>query len=229
MSPQRINTIAQLQAEQDLLQEKMRITRRQFSESAERTTTTGKEFLLKNVLLPVAAIGLGAFIAKKISDYADSKTELSPEVHAISSKEEEPITGWFSKLMLVVLPFIQQFFLSEKSAERAAENGTGETNHSSNGAAPKGASSLLATLVPIAIPLAQQYFLNRAEQAKQQSIAVDVEGEGVVEGSFVKKDGPAAIFESLYKLLPVVLPLLQQYVDQKHKAAPQPHVAEATV
>ncbi len=226
MSPQRINTLAELQAEQDLLQDGMRLTRKKFVESAAHTTATGKDFLLKNVLLPVGAIGLGAFVAKKVSDYADSKTELPEEVHAVLSKEESG-NGWFSKLMLVALPFIQQFFLKEKSAEQAAENEAGETNYSSNGATANGASSLLATLVPIAIPLAQQYFLKRAEQSKEQAISVDVDGEGIVEGSFVKKDGASAIFESLYKLLPVVLPLVQQYFEQKNKAQ-QSQYAEAT-
>lgn len=224
MSPQRINTIAELQAEQDLLQEQMRVTRKKFTESAAHTTATGKEFLLKNILLPIGVLGLGAFVAKKVSDYADSHSEIQEEVHTVVSKEE-PKSGWFSKIMLVALPFIQQFFLKEKSDEQAAENGSAETSYSSNVAESNGTSSLLATLVPIAIPLVQQYFLQRAEHAKEQAVALDVEGEGVVEGKFVKNDGATAIFESMYKLLPVVLPLVQQYLDKRNKA-PQSQYAE---
>lgn len=211
MSPQRINTIAELQAEQDLLQQQMRATRRKFSESAGNTTTAGKDFLLKNILLPIGVLGLGAFVAKKITEHVGSHDEAPEAVHAIVS-QEEPKSGWFSKLMLIALPFIQQFFLKEKSAEQAAEQEHRPTEHVSNGAA-----SLMATLVPIAIPLAQHYFLNRAEKANERAVSVDFDGEGTVEGNFVKKDGASAIFESMYKLLPVVLPLVQQYFDQKNK------------
>ncbi|MBI1226721.1 MAG: hypothetical protein GC192_15915 [Bacteroidetes bacterium] len=216
MSPQRINTIAELQAEQDRLQDQMRVTRKMFFESASHTTATGKDFLLKNVLLPVGAIGLGAFVAKKISDHADASMELPAEVHAAIAPEQNN-SSWFSKLMLVALPFVQQFFLREKTEEQATQPTEDERSYSS-GIAENNTTNWLSTLIPIVIPLAQQFFLKRAEQANEQPMAVEVEGDGMVEGTFTKKEGASAIFESLYKLLPVVLPLVQQYFAEKNNA-----------
>ena len=216
MLPLRINTIAELQAEQDRLQGQMRVTRKMFFESAGHTTATGKDFLLKNVLLPIGAIGLGAFVAKKISDHADANIELPDEFHAAIAPAQKN-SGWFSKLMLVALPFVQQFFLHKKTEEQAAEEADGERTFGT-GVAENNASNWLSTLIPLTIPLAQQFFLHRVQHANERPIAVDIDGDGVVEGTFTEKEGSSAIFESLYKLLPVVLPLVQQYFSEKNKA-----------
>ena len=214
-----MNTIAELQAEQDRLKGEMRLTRKKFSESAGHTTAIGREFLLKNILLPVGAIGLGAFVARKVSNYADGHdAEMPAELQAAIAPQEHN-TAWFSKFMVVALPLAQQFFLNAKTEERQARGDSGGEKAYGSGAKENGAARWLSALIPIAIPLAQQYFLCRAEHANERRIAVDLEGEGMVEGTFTKKRGASAIFESLCKLLLVVLPLVQQYFTQEKTAA----------
>ncbi|MBK9018158.1 MAG: hypothetical protein IPM82_31205 [Saprospiraceae bacterium] len=114
MLTHRINTIAELQAEQDRLVGNMRIIRKEFTRSAEQTTAKGRDFLLHNVLLPVGAVGLGAFIAKKLTDGSSSDDKSFGQ---LENGAEENGSGWFSKLMLVALPLAQQYFVSAKTAE----------------------------------------------------------------------------------------------------------------
>ena len=220
MSPQRINSIAELQAEQYRIQEKMRLTRQCFLESAGRTSAAGRSFLLKDVLLPVGAIGLGAFIVKKVTDYAGGQREMPAEGHAVIAPKEQN-AGWLPKLMIVVLPFLQQFFLKTKPAEEPVQ-GDSEGSIYASGEHKNSPADWLSTLMPIVIPLAQQYFLHRAEHANEQPIAVDIEDDGVVEGSFAKKQGGSAILEPLLTLLPVVLPLvIQHFVQEKRNDHPK--------
>ena len=54
------------------------------------------------------------------------------------------------------------------------------------------------------IPLAQQHFLEKSEEADKRSVVMDEYGTP-------RKNSAAGIFDSLYKMLPVVLPLIQQY------------------
>jgi hypothetical protein len=207
MPVQRINTIAELQAEQDRIVDKMRITRNEFSRSFSSTTNVGRDFLLKNILLPAGAIGLGVFVAKKFAGEAILGEKSPAHVEYQASIGEDNSLGWFPKLMLVALPVVQQLFLKVKSDEdtqAASGNTNGQTNEPQAG--------WLSTIVPLAIPMVQQYFLKKSEQSEGRAMTVDMEGGEVVEGTFsAKKEGSNSIFESLYKLLPVVLPLVQQY------------------
>lgn len=231
MQTQRINTIAELQAEQDRLKNKMRFTRKEFHKSATRTATDSKDFLLKNILLPAGAIGLGVLIAKKLSNndhHAPQKTDEN-RYQAPTVEHEKPIANWFSKLMLVALPLVQQFFLSMKADEEANQDGADENGHYAS--KPNNATSWLATLVPIAIPLLQQYFVKREEAAKEHIITFDSRGDEVeTEATATPKEGASAIFESLFRLLPVVLPLVQQFLASTKKPdthAPDGRYAEA--
>jgi hypothetical protein len=235
MQTQRIKTIAELQAEQDRLKDKMRFTRNEFHKSATRTATDSKDFLLKNILLPAGAIGLGVLIAKKLSNngrhHAPHKTDEN-RYQAPTVEHEKPIANWFSKLMLVALPLVQQFFLSMKADEEASQGGTDENSENSHYASkPNNVTSWLATLVPIAIPLLQQYFVKREEAAKEHIITFDSSGDEVeTEATATPKEGASAIFESLFRLLPVVLPLVQQFLASTKKPdthAPDGRYAEA--
>lgn len=213
MKVQRINTIAELQAEQDRLVANMRRTRKEFQHSASATTTGGAQFLMKNILLPAGAIGLGVFMAKRLSNGRGTTDHTPAHVQYEAAIGENGNSGWFSRFMLVALPVVQQLFLKAKADENAALGTTDDDGEQPYGTQANGtATSWLSTLVPVAIPLVQQYFLKISEKANEHPITVDMEDGEVVEGTFAaKKGGPASIFESLYKLLPVVLPLVQQY------------------
>lgn len=220
MQLQRINSIAELQAEQDRLKQKMRVTRQAFHKSAAHTTSGTKEFLLKNVLLPIGAVGLGVFVAKKVAAYSHQKHEqANTTATSITVEKEKTGESWFSKLMLVALPFVQQVFLSLKSDEEATgEDGQHHASHSNSKVV-----SWLAALVPIAIPLAQQYFVKKEEEAKEQILTFDRDGNEVpraTSATATPKEGSTAIFETLYKMLPVVLPLVQQFLASGKKQAP---------
>jgi hypothetical protein len=210
MLPQRFNTIADLQDEQDRLQANMRLTRQEFLRSASVTKNGTKDFLLKNILLPVGAVGLGVFIANQISGHQKSRqveSEVTEDAdaavlrssgEAVRTKPPDKGTGWLAKLMLVALPFMQQFFIKIK------ENVDADGRQSNTGAL-----GVLSTLVPIAVPMMQQYFISKDEESKEHIV---IYGSGGPQTEVdMPKHGAEAIFESLYKLLPVVLPLMQQF------------------
>ncbi len=207
MPIQRINTIAELQAEQDLIVDKMRTTRKEFSRSFSKTTVVGRDFLLKKILLPAGAVGLGVLVARKFAGEALLRDSSPAHVEYQAEIGEDTSMSWFSKLMLVALPVVQQLFLKVKTdeeSETVTTNGYGQTTE------PK--AGLLSTIIPLVIPMLQQYFLKKSEQAEGRSMTVDVEDGEVVEGTFsATKDGSSSIFDSLYKMLPVVLPIIQQY------------------
>lgn len=216
MITQRINTLAELQAEQDRLVGNMRIIRKEFTRSAAQTTSKGRDFLLQSVLLPVGAIGLGAFIAKKLTDTSSSHEKPFP---GVENEAEEKGSGWFSKLMLVALPLVQQYFVSAKTAETADGSASSDEQHNSL-QAKAGDTEWYSTAVLMAIPLLQQYFLNKATHESEHSIKLELDGSEVLDGTIANEKSTATvIFESLYKLLPVVLPLVQQYfaaANNKH-------------
>ncbi len=220
MQVQRINTIAELQAEQDRLKQKMSVTHQAFHTSAAHTAAGTREFLVKNVLLPAGAVGLGIWVAKKVAAHSHRQPEHAEMASApISVEKEKPAEGWFSKLMLVALPFIQQAFLNLKASEEAAE----DSGHGHAGQAKNSLASWLTALVPIAVPLAQQYFVKKEEEAKEQIITFDRDGNEVpraTSATATPKEGSAAVFDTLYKMLPVVLPLVQQYFASSRKEAP---------
>jgi hypothetical protein len=210
MPVQRINTLEELQAEQNRIVDNIRATRKEFSRSFSRTTNVGRDFLLKNILLPAGAIGLGVFVAKKFAGESTLSQKAPAHVEFEGNINEDSSMGWFSKLMLVALPLVQQLFLKVKTdedTEAAAINAYGTTNDTQPG--------WLSTIVPLAIPMVQQYFLNKSEQAEGRSMTVGMEDGEVVEGTFsARKEMSSSIFDSLYKMLPVVLPLVQQYFAQ---------------
>ncbi len=177
------------------------------------TTNGTKDFLLKNILLPVGAVGLGVFIANQISGHQKSRQaemEVTEEAdapvlrssgEAVRTKQPDKGTGWLAKLMLVALPFIQQFFIKIKENVDA----DGRQNNT-------GALGVLSTLVPIAVPMMQQYFISKDEESKEHIVTYGSDGNGGAQTEVATpKHGAEAIFESLYKLLPVVLPLVQQF------------------
>ncbi len=209
MLTHRINTLAELQAEQDRLVGNMRIIRKEFTRSAEQTTSNGRDFLLQNVLLPVGAIGLGAFIAKKLTDVSSSDDKSFGQ---LENGAEENGSGWFSKLMLVALPLAQQYFVSAKNAETTDGSDTSDGQYNDLKASGGSGTAWYATAVLMAIPLLQQYFLKKATHESEHSIKLELDGSEVLEGTIANKKSVATvIFETLYKLLPVVLPLVQQY------------------
>lgn len=198
----------------------MRFTRNEFHKSAARTTAESKDFLLKSILLPVGAISLGVLVAKKLtgSHHAPDHDNDSISYQTPTVEREKPAANWFSKFMLVALPFVQQFFLSLKSNEEATEEGVdGNGHYTSKSNDP---ASLLATAVPLVIPILQQYFSKIEEDAKEQVVRFDSDGNEVPAGATITpKDGASAIFESLFRLLPVVLPLVQQFLATPKKPA----------
>ncbi len=157
MLPQRINTIAELQAAQARLKDNMRVTRQAFFKSAGRTSDSGQQFLLKNILLPVSAVGLGVFAGSKISEYAQSRRQSA----AAPAGPEGNSAGWFPKLMLVAMPFLQQYLLSQHT------DGNPDKDHErealQNGIHANDAVAWLSKLAPIVIPLLQHHFLHKAE------------------------------------------------------------------
>lgn len=218
MLPQQINTIAELQAQQRRLLTNMRRTRQEFVRSAGKTSNGTKDFLLKNILLPAGAIGLGVFVAKQISGHHYSGSEeaaLQSNIEAGRAHESEKGSGWFAKLMLMAWPYVQQLFLKNE-AEDANEQADSSQN---NNLAPLG---WLAPVVPIAMSLLQQFFLKKEEASKEQTVTFDENGHEVLKAA--PKQGSAAIFGHMYKLLPIVLPLALQYFA----AGKQPVREEAT-
>ncbi len=158
MLPKHINTIAELQAEQDRLKVQMNLTREAFFNSAGRTTATGRDFLLKKVLLPAGAVGLGAVAAKKIfsaisHDNGTEKEELVVESHTSGGSH------WFPKMMLVALPFVQQYFLKEKMTGQVEETVARNAHASVPQQNPFAQWAL--SLVPLIVPLLQQHFLKK--------------------------------------------------------------------
>lgn len=213
MQLQRINTIAELQAEQNRLKAKMRVARNEFQKSAGRTTDGSKEFLLKNILLPAGAIGLGVLVAKKLTAHheADEAAQHSSTAYQAPPivEHEKPMAHWFSKLMLVALPLVQQFLLSVKNTEET------KPNEDPAASRPNQAISWMATIIPVAIPLLQQYFVKKEEAAEEHVITFDANGDEVKTASPAEKDGASSLFESLFRMLPVVLPLVQQFLAAK--------------
>ncbi len=186
---QQINTIADLQAEQRRLLTNMRRTRQEFVRSAGETSNGTKDFLLKNILLPAGAIGLGVLVAKKISGRHHSESEgaaLQSNIEAGRAHESENGNGWFAKLMLVALPFVQQFFL-KKETEDAEEQADSSQN---NGLASLG---WLAPVVPMAMSMLQQFFLKKEEAPKKQIVTFNENGHEVLRAA--PKQGSAAIFD----------------------------------
>lgn len=212
MLPQRINTIAELQAAQALLKDNMRLTRQAFFKSASQTSASGQQFLLKNILLPVSAVGLGVFAGSKISDYAQSRRQDSEKKQVASAGPEGNSSGWFPKLMLVAMPFLQQYLLSQRTE---ADN---EHMAQQSGIQANAPVAWLSKLAPIAIPLLQHHFLHKAEQADEQQIAAAREDTGARGESSRNTKSDSSIFESLYKLVPIVLPLVQQYFIKENAA-----------
>jgi uncharacterized spore protein YtfJ len=205
MLPQRINTIAELQAAQARLKDNMRVTRQAFFKSAGRTSVSGQQFLLKNILLPVSAVGLGVFAGSKISEYVQSRRQGSEKKQVASVGPEGNSSGWFPKFMLVAMPFLQQYLLSQQTdvedEHKAQQSGVQEN----------GPVAWLSKLAPIVIPLLQHHFLLKAEQAEEQQFAAATEDAGARGESHQGSKSDSTIFESLYKLVPVVLPLVQQF------------------
>lgn len=209
MPPQRINTIAELQAAQARLKGNMRVTRQAFFKSAGRTSASGQQFLLKNILLPVSAVGLGVFAGSKISEYAQSRRQGSEKKQVASAGPDGNSSGWFPKLMLVAMPFLQQYLLSQQTdANPDVDN---EHKAQQSGVQANGPVAWLSKLAPIAIPLLQHHFLQKAEQADEQQFAAAREDAGERGESHKNSKSDSTIFESLYKLVPIVLPLVQQY------------------
>jgi hypothetical protein len=209
MITHRINTLAELQAEQDRLVGNMRIIRKEFTRSAEETTSKGRDFLLHNVLLPVGAIGLGAFVAKKLTDMGGSDEKSFGQTEPAA---EENSNGWFSKLMLVALPLVQQYFVNAKTAEPTASSAPSDEQHYDLQANGGGGTGWHSTVALMAIPLLQQYFLQKAANESEHSIKLELDGSEVLDGTMANRKSTASvIFETLYKLLPVVLPMVQQF------------------
>jgi len=115
--------------------------------------------------------------------------------------------------MLFALPFLQQYFLSAKPAKTADGNAPDGEHH--NGLHADRWPPTFALLV---IPFLQQYLLKKSAMEHERSIKLEVDGNEVLEGTMDtgKSGGATAIFETLYKLLPVVLPLVQQYFADRH-------------
>ncbi len=221
MLPQRINTIAELQAAQARLKDNMRLTRQAFFKSAGQTSDSGQQFLLKNILLPVSAVGLGAFAGSKISDYVQSRRQDSEKNLVASGGPEGNSSGWFPKLMLVAMPFLQQYLLSQQT--EASPDVDNEHKAQQSGAQANSPVAWLSKLAPIVIPLLQHHFLHKAEQAEEQQIAVARENAGERGESFKKNKSDSTIFESLYKLVPIVLPLVQQYFIKENAETEDNH------
>ena len=224
MQLQRINTIAELQAEQDRLKANMRVARSEFHKSAARTTADSREFLLKNILLPAGAIGLGVLVAKKLTSHHEPEEASQNGSAAYQApsvvEQEKPVAHWFSKLMLVALPLVQQFLLSLKNKEEAKESEAIENKGQHIASKPNPAINWMATILPIAIPLLQQYFVKKEEAAEEHMITFDANGDEVTTTGPTDTEGASAIFESLFRMLPVVLPLVQQFLATRKQAAP---------
>jgi hypothetical protein len=224
----------ELQQQQDKLQRQMELTKQEFIRSAEHTSTLGREFLLKKILLPAGAFGLGYFAVKKIMHRHDAASNgHSPDDGHLIEKEVVRPKGsqhWFPKFMLVALPLVQQFFLKKDTDEKVEETAQasgdpGARQHHQAG--PPSALGIVAKIVPMAIPVLQQYFAKQAQSDRGYVVEKKLSEDGeYYEDVQVKSNSPSP-FNWLYQLMPVVLPLLQQHFLTEKVEAKQEEGATA--
>ncbi|MCU0348908.1 MAG: hypothetical protein MUC59_18355 [Saprospiraceae bacterium] len=196
MQHHRINSIAELQAEQLRLKAIMRQTRHEFARSANETSNSARDFLLKKVLLPIGAISLGAAVVQGLNNRHDQDPSYLGA--------DEQGGDWLPRL-LAALPFLQQFF-EQGDGETQAPVGSSDFGKKIGAAMASGPAGLLNLLLPLAIPFFQKIF-----QRKHDENLGMVEGEG---GSQQSK--ASAFFEGLMKWMPVLLPIaIKVFASQK--------------
>jgi hypothetical protein len=207
MQHHRINTISQLQAEQERLKEHMRLVREGLQDSARRTTIGSRDFVLKKVLLPAGAIGLGVVVAKQFfgdSLDADEKPHLG---HADDN--------WVARLMSSGIPFAKEQLL--RMGVDTDSNEIKDWEKRLSAALSQGPAGLFAMIFPMALPMIQAFLARKSEG---NSKVHDGEQLG---GTPVKKAWLPNLLSTLLKLLPVVLPLAMQFLKPRQEAAANRH------
>ncbi len=220
MNPSRIRTMDELQQQQDKLQHQMVLTKHELLRSADNTSQLGKDFLLKKVLLPAGAFGLGFYAVKKIMHHKSASSTGHENGQIVQEEviQEKGSHHWFSKIMLVALPLIQQFFLRKETHEKVEDTALSAKGQSTRlyEEEPSPVMSILSKVIPMAIPILQQYFAKQAQGDSGYVVEKKLSEDGeYYEDVKVKKNNPSP-FNWLYQLMPVVLPLLQQhFLNQK--------------
>jgi len=125
-----ITTLAELEEEQEKLKMMMEVTRQEFSRNIGTNRKELKNYLIKNVALPVGAVGLGAAAVNKLSS-----NKQNDNLNENQNNNTSTITniGFLKMLIPVGISLFQTYLLKEQNQdiEEIATDDNNVTNSSS--------------------------------------------------------------------------------------------------
>ena len=157
MNPNHIHTLAALKDERIRLKICMAATKKELFHSAGITTSLGRQFLFKKILLPAGIAGLGFATTRKLfSASADGRKA--------SGDAPDNSRHWLLHLLMAGLPLVSQYFLSREMAGATEDEIDGqEALHSGSGYGNLTAVTWLASLLPVVVTLLQQFVFSNDE------------------------------------------------------------------
>lgn len=104
----KITTLEGLEKEQERLTLMMKVTQQEFARNLGTNRKQLTEFFLKNVALPMGALGLGAAITKKVTANKTENTNVS------TSTSESNSAIILKKLLPIGLDLLQTYFMQKQ-------------------------------------------------------------------------------------------------------------------
>ena len=108
-----INTILEIEQEQERLKRAMDITKKEFSKSIQIDKST----IFKKILLPTGLAGAGAYVIKNTLSIADNKADKMSRVKAVSTSETNEQNPLLMSLLPIGIKLLQEYFVKKLDNE----------------------------------------------------------------------------------------------------------------